>query len=207
MIIKCCGMNDPQSIRSLAALELDLMGFIFWNGTARSALQLDPAVLDVLPVTMGRVGVFVNEDCKVILPVAGNYGLSHVQLHGQESPEVCTRIHCTGLKVIKAFPVACAEDLKAVSRYEGSCDYYLFDTKSILPGGSGMQYDWSLLEHYKGVTPFLLSGGIGPEDAKRIIRFRHPHLAGIDINSKFETAPGVKDVAMTRQFIKEINQY
>lgn len=206
MIIKCCGVNNPESIRSLAALGLDLMGFIFWNGTARAALQLDPAVLDVLPVSMGRVGVFVNEDYKVILPVTGNYGLSHVQLHGQESPELCERIRCTGLKVIKAFPVACAEDLKAVSRYEGSCDYYLFDSKSILPGGSGMQYDWSLLEHYKGATPFLLSGGISSQDAKRILQFRHPQCAGIDINSRFETAPGVKDVALIRQFIKEINQ-
>lgn len=206
MIIKCCGMNNPESIRSLAALGLDLMGFIFWNGTARAALQLDPAVLDVLPVSMGRVGVFVNEDYKFILPVTGNYGLSHVQLHGQESPELCERIRCTGLKVIKAFPVACAEDLKVVSQYEGSCDYYLFDSKSILPGGSGMQYDWSLLEHYKGATPFLLSGGIRSQDAKRILQFRHPQFAGIDINSRFETAPGVKDVALIRQFIKEINQ-
>lgn len=206
MIIKCCGVNNPESIRSLAALGLDLMGFIFWSGTARAALQLDPAVLDVLPVSMGRVGVFVNEDYKVILPVTGNYGLSHVQLHGQESPELCERIRCTGLKVIKAFPVACAEDLNAVARYEGSCDYYLFDTKSILPGGSGMQYDWSLLEHYKGTTPFLLSGGISSQDAKRILQFRHPQFAGIDINSRFETAPGVKDVALIRQFLKEINQ-
>ena len=206
MIIKCCGVNNPESIRSLAALGLDLMGFIFWNGTARAALQLDPAVLDVLPVSMGRVGVFVNEDYKVILPVTGNYGLSHVQLHGQESPELCERIRCTGLKVIKAFPIACAEDLNVVANYEGSCDYYLFDTKSILPGGSGMQYDWSLLEHYKGATPFLLSGGISSQDAKRILQFRHPQLAGIDINSRFEIAPGVKDVVLIRQFIKEINQ-
>ncbi|MDD4823536.1 MAG: phosphoribosylanthranilate isomerase [Bacteroidales bacterium] len=199
-------MNDPESIRSLAALRLDLMGFIFWSGTARSALQLDPAVLDELPVSMGRVGVFVNEDYKTILPVTGNYGLSHVQLHGQESPELCERVRSTGLKVIKAFPIAGAEDLNAVASYEGCCDYYLFDTKSLLPGGSGMQYDWSLLEHYKGTTPFLLSGGIAPQDAKRILQFRHPQFAGIDINSRFETAPGVKDVSLIRQFIKEINQ-
>ena len=206
MIIKCCGMKDPESIRLLATLKLDLMGFIFWSGTARAALQLDPAVLDLLPERMGRVGVFVNEDEKTILPVTCNYGLSHVQLHGQETPELCARIHSTGLKVIKAFPVACAEDLKAAANYEGCCDYFLFDSKSVLPGGSGLQYDWSLLQHYKGITPFLVSGGIGAQDAKRILQFSHAQFAGIDINSRFETAPGVKDVALTRQFLKEINQ-
>ena len=132
------------------------------------------------------------------------FGLNYVQLHGNESPEYCRTLHSHGIRIIKAFSIALPKDLLAVSHYESFCDYFLFDTRSAHYGGSGQQFDWSILQRYTGSTPFLLSGGINSYSVKALKEFHHPRLAGIDINSRFETSPGIKDVERIERFLKEL---
>ena len=157
------------------------------------------------------VGVFVNDMPQNIVTAVYNYHLSYVQLHGDESTVMIDNLRRTlvpdivpQIKIIKAISVSSAEDLKRCEQYEGHIDLFLFDTKCKGYGGSGQKYDWSVLEAYTGPTPFLLSGGIGPDDAARLRDFHHPQCVGIDLNSKFETAPGMKDVEMLKKFINSL---
>ena len=181
------------------------MGFICWNGSARCVT----ATPTYLPETCRRVGVFVNPDVEYVRQKADELRLQCLQLHGQETPSQCSSLHrLTGLPVMKAIPVAGAEDIARARIYNNveGVDMLLFDTRSDAVGGSGRSFDWTLLHDYDCDTPFLLSGGIGPQDAARIRQFRHPRLAGIDLNSRFETSPGVKDIDTLRIFINEIRK-
>lgn len=159
------------------------------------------------------VGVFVNDMPQNIITAVYNYHLSYVQLHGDESPVMIDNLRRTlvpdivpQIKIIKAISVSNAEDLKCCEQYEGHVDLFLFDTKCKGYGGSGQKYDWSVLEAYTGQTPFLLSGGIGPGDADRLRDFHHPQCVGIDLNSKFETAPGMKDINLLQNFLHQLNK-
>ena len=159
------------------------------------------------------VGVFVNDMPQNIITAVYNYHLSYVQLHGDESPVMIGNMRRTlvpdivpQIKIIKAISVSSAEDLKRCEQYEGHVDLFLFDTKCKGYGGSGQKYDWSVLEAYTGQTPFLLSGGIGPDDADRLRDFHHPQCIGIDLNSKFETAPGMKDINLLQNFLHQLNK-
>ena len=198
-------MRDGENIRAAEALGLQWMGFICWNGSARCVT----ATPTYLPETCRRVGVFVNPDVEYVRQKADELRLQCLQLHGQETPSQCSSLHrLTGLPVMKAIPVAGAEDIARARIYNNveGVDMLLFDTRSDAVGGSGRSFDWTLLQAYDGDTPFLLSGGIGPQDAARIRQFRHPRLAGIDLNSRFETSPGVKDIDTLRIFINEIRK-
>ncbi|MDR1918776.1 MAG: phosphoribosylanthranilate isomerase, partial [Tannerellaceae bacterium] len=128
----------------------------------------------------------------------------YLQLHGDESPELCHSLQKRGFSLIKAFSIAGAADLKRTAAYEGRTDYFLFDTACPGYGGSGKSFDWSLLDAYEGETPFLLSGGVQPGSLEAIRRFRHPRFAGIDLNSGFESAPGLKDIDKLTPFIKQL---
>ena len=159
------------------------------------------------------VGVFVNDMPQNIVTAVYNYHLSYVQLHGDESPVMIDNLRRTlvpdiapQIKIIKAISVSSAEDLKRCEPYEGHVDLFLFDTKCKGYGGSGQKYDWSVLEAYTGQTPFLLSGGIGPDDADRLRDFHHPQCVGIDLNSKFETTPGMKDINLLQNFLHQLNK-
>ena len=159
------------------------------------------------------VGVFVDDMPQNIVTAVYNYHLSYVQLHGDESPVMIDNLRRTlvpdivpQIKIIKAISVSSAEDLKRCEPYEGHVDLFLFDTKCKGYGGSGQKYDWSVLEAYTGQTPFLLSGGIGPDDADRLRDFHHPQCVGIDLNSKFETAPGMKDINLLQNFLRQLNK-
>lgn len=196
MIVKICGMRDAENIRAAEALGPDLMGFIFYEKSPRRA-EVRPAYL---PAKEKRTGVFVNHGIGFILGKVDEFGLSWVQLHGSESPSDCLELKDKGLRVIKAFSIATAEDLSHVQDYEGCCDMYLFDTKTPGVGGSGRSFDWKLLDGYKGITPFLLSGGIGPDTDLSAVK--HPMLAGYDLNSRFETEPGLKNIEELGRFIK-----
>ena len=202
-LIKVCGMRDAENIREVEALGIDLMGFIFYQKSPRN-VEVIPRYL---PSAAARTGVFVNEDKAFILEKAGLMGLSHVQLHGAESPQLCSDLRAEGLKVMKAFSVAGPQDLEGVAAYAGCCDMFVFDTKCPGVGGSGRSFDWSLLDAYDGPVPFLLSGGIGSESASQLLAFRHPYLAGYDLNSRFETAPAVKDAAAISSFLKTIKEH
>ena len=201
-LIKVCGMREVENIREVEALGIDLMGFIFWPKSSRYVSER-PAYL---PTNCKRVGVFVDEDPETIKKIAEDYALDAIQLHGSESPDYIHALRVDGgfAAVIKAFNIATAADLEATKSYEGIVDYFLFDTKGKSVGGNGEKFDWSVLEAYTGETPFLLSGGIGPDDAERVIAFHHPKCVGLDLNSKFEVAPALKDINKLREFIKEI---
>lgn len=202
MKVKVCGMREPDNIREVGQLPIDWMGFIFYAPSPRYAGSLSPEEIDrQLPRRIKRVGVFVNEEAATVQAVAARYRLAAVQLHGAETPETCAALRATGLEVIKAFSLSAASDLEACLPYEGSCDYFLFDTRTPLYGGSGRQYDWNLLAAYRGRTPFLLSGGIGEDDALRLQAFSHPLCAGIDLNSRFEQQPGRKDAGRLQRFL------
>lgn len=201
-LIKVCGMRQAENIRAVEQLGVDMIGFIFYPKSPRCVCEL-PAYL---PVHALRVGVFVNEERQVIATYADRFGLDYIQLHGNESPEYCRSLQAAGTKLIKAFSIACTQDLHNVHSYEGTCDYFLFDTKSELPGGSGNQFDWDLLYAYSGHTPFLLSGGINSYSIPALKDFHHPRLAGYDINSRFELKPGEKDVERISRFLQELNK-
>jgi phosphoribosylanthranilate isomerase len=200
-MIKVCGMREAENIREVEALGIDMMGFIFWPKSGRYVSEQP----EYLPTKCLRVGVFVDEDPGLVKCIAHDYGLDYIQLHGQESPAYIFQLR--GLHVIKAFNIATAEDLEQTKTYESLVDYFLFDTKGKSVGGNGEKFDWSVLEAYNGKTPFLLSGGIGPDDADRVKAYRHPKCAGIDLNSRFEIAPGLKDVNKLKSFLEKIEEY
>lgn len=202
-MIKVCGMRDAENIREVEALGIDMTGFIFWPKSKRYVSEKP----EYLPVCCKRVGVFVDESIEQIKHIADDYALNIIQLHGSESPDSARHLRSVcgdGIATIKAFNIATIEDLDATKPYEGIVDYFLFDTKGQSVGGNGEKFDWSVLDSYDGKTPFLLSGGIGPDDAERAKEFHHPKCIGIDLNSRFEISPGLKDVNKLREFIKKI---
>lgn len=200
MIIKVCGMREAENIREVEGLGIDLIGFIFWPKSSRYVSER-PAYL---PTNCKRVGVFVDEDIEVVKKIAHDYALDYIQLHGHESTAYCAQLK--GLKLIKAFNIATAKDFEQTKSYEKLVDYFLFDAKGKSVGGNGTKFEWSVLDNYHGPTPFILSGGIGPDDATSIRRFHHPRLAGIDLNSRFELAPSLKDVTALQKFLNELNR-
>lgn len=224
MIIKVCGMRDAQNIREVMTLGVDMIGMIFWPKSprfvpmvrCRAGIIPDKASSSLTGIEakqVKRVGVFVDAMPQEIITCAYNYHLDYIQLHGSESPVMIDNLRRTlvpdilpEVRIIKALSIREADDVKRWREYEGHADMLLFDTKCKCVGGSGEQFDWSVLEGYDGSIPFLLSGGIGPDDAERVKAFRHPMLAGIDLNSRFEIEPALKDVAKLENFIKEIRK-
>ncbi len=202
-MIKVCGMREAENIREVEVLGVDLMGFIFWPKSSRY-VSVRPAYL---PTRCKRVGIFVNEEVEQVKRIADDYALDIIQLHGSESPDYVQRLRLVygdNITIIKAFNIATTVDLEATKPYEGIVDYFLFDTKGKCVGGNGEKFDWRVLDDYIGETPFLLSGGIGPDDAERIKTYHHPQCMGIDLNSRFEIAPGLKDVTALARFLYEI---
>ena len=207
MIVKVCGMRDADNIREVESLDefAILIGFIFYPQSPRYVDK----VPDYLPERCNRVGVFVDADIMDIKRHIAEYVLDFVQLHGNESPEFCERLLNDDevpsyLGIIKTIQVSTVDDLKQAEAYEGVVAYFLFETKCDSHGGSGKQFDWSVLQHYNGNTHFLITGGIGPEDAEKVRAFKHPKFVGIDLNSRFETSPAMKSVEKLRKFLSEL---
>lgn len=218
--IKVCGMREPENIRALNALDVDMMGLIFYPKSPRYVRSI-PVSAGIVPDRAASllrpraklVGVFVNEMPQTVVTHAYNYRLDYIQLHGNETPTYIDNLKRTlipdilpDVKIIKAISIREADDVKRWRQYEGHIDLLLFDTKCKTVGGSGEQFDWSVLSTYDGDIPFLLSGGIGPQDAESIKQFKHPMFAGIDVNSKFEDAPAHKDINKLQNFISSIRQ-
>lgn len=201
-IIKVCGMRDAENICAVEALDgIDMIGFIFYPRSPRYVGR----VPDYLPAHAARVGVFVNENEANVSDCIRRFHLDCVQLHGEESPALCRSLRTKGVKVIKALSIACGKDIEQADGYQDACDYLLFDTRCPQRGGSGQRFDWELLHQYQGDTPFLLSGGIGPQDAEAVSAFRHSRLAGFDLNSRFERQPGIKDVERLQAFLQTLD--
>lgn len=207
MNIKVCGITQFKQLQQLEALNVDYAGLIFYKDSPRymgdklSGKEVKGADFD-----LKKVGVFVNPSYSDLLDAIDDYGLDIVQLHGNETPEMCEELNAE-VEVIKAFRLGengTADIDKMVEPYDAACDYYLFDTAGLKEsfGGTGKQFNWSILNSAKIEKPFFLSGGIGPEDAEKIKAFKHPDFFAIDVNSKFETEPGVKDMAAILKFMQ-----
>lgn len=204
MKIKVCGMKDAENIKEVAALGPDYMGFIFYERSPRYCGGLAPAVVKSLRENVKPVMVSVDLTEDEIMKIVDRYGFGIVQLHGHETPELCFSLRSRGLKVVKAAGMRSAASLDILREYGGAVDAFLLDTLCVTKGGSGKKFDWSILEAYDLPEDFYLSGGIGPQDAEALKALNHPRFVGIDLNSRFETEPGVKDVELLRKFINEI---
>jgi phosphoribosylanthranilate isomerase len=202
MKLKVCGMREPDNIAALSALQPDYMGFIFWAPSNRYVSETTP----VLDKSIKKTGVFVDASVDYIQSSIPAHQLQAVQLHGEETPGYCQLVQNFGVEVIKAFSVKDAFDFSMLEAYENSCDFFLFDTKGALPGGNGYTFDWSLLKEYPSQKPFFLSGGIGLENTQEIKELLNTDLPlhAIDVNSKFEVAPGLKKIEELTQFKNEL---
>ena len=207
MNIKVCGITQFKQLQQLEALNIDYAGLIFYKdsplymGGKITGKQIKDADFDIK-----KVGVFVNPGYSELLDAIDEYGLDIVQLHGNETPEMCEELSGE-VEVIKAFRIVGDESInidEMVMPYDAACDFYLFDTAGLKEsfGGTGQQFDWSILKKAKIEKPFFLSGGIGPGDAQKVKTFKHPDFFAIDVNSKFEMAPGIKDMAAILKFLQ-----
>ena len=201
MRLKVCGMRELENISALSELDPNYIGFIFWSESSRFVNKKTPP----LDKKIIKTGVFVDATFDYILTKIKDHQLDAVQLHGQESCSYCKVIKDYGLEVIKSFSIKNTFDFNTLEDYENSCDYYLFDTKGKLPGGNGFTFDWKILNEYPSQKPFFLSGGIGVDnlnEIKKLVKTKLP-IHAIDVNSKFETAPGNKNIELLKKFKKE----
>ncbi|MBK8952225.1 MAG: phosphoribosylanthranilate isomerase [Chitinophagaceae bacterium] len=203
MNIKVCGITEMKQLQQLDGLDVDFAGLIFYKDSPRYVGdKLPKKEVKKADFDLKKVGVFVNPELIDVLDAIDDYGLEVVQLHGDESPEMCDDLS-SEVEVIKAFRITGDENIdELVAPYDAVCDYYLFDTGGLKEsfGGTGQQFDWSILNKAKIEKPFFLSGGISVEDTARLKTFKHPDLFGVDINSRFEKEPGVKDMSKVLQF-------
>ncbi len=199
--LKVCGMREVENLTALGGVSPDFIGLIFYSKSPRDAsnTKLNKELISDIP----RVGVFVNPTLEEVLEKAKVFNLSYVQLHGDESVQMAKDIKLSGLGIIKVFRVADVLPIEQMTAFADSIDYFLFDTKTNLFGGSGRKFDWNVLEEYPFAIPYFLSGGIAPEDVELICKMNLPGLYAIDINSRFEIAPGHKDIEKIRK-VKEL---
>lgn len=205
MQVKVCGITDNKNMREVAGLRPDFMGFIFYDPSPRDvSSKVRQLELNLVPAAIKKVAVLVNETPGYVREIVMRYGFDAVQLHGEEPPD-----YCSGLRdlcmVIKCFPVG--QVLPAgLADYEGSCDMFLFDTATAGRGGSGRPFNHRLLNDYRGTTPFLIGGGVSPGDAAtmKMLADEMKLFAGIDLNSRFEVRPGIKDVVLLSNFMQEL---
>ena len=205
--IKICGMRDKENILDVAELKPDLIGFIFYPASPRYAAGLPDNMMFEQSLTgIRKAGVFVDADFDEITKTINKYSLDIIQLHGHETPDFCHRIKNEGVDVIKVFNIYGSDDFRACGKYTECTDYFLFDTLTAVHGGSGHKFDWKILDSYNSEHPFFLSGGISSIDAVDILAINNPSFYGIDLNSRFEIKPGLKDIEKLRSFISEIRQ-
>lgn len=223
-------MREPENVRDVENLGVDMIGFIFCADSERYVSMVSsnagiipdyaygrqngdeaPACGAMQKSKPHRVGVFVDDMPQNIVTRIYNYNLDYVQLHGNETAAMIDNLRRTvdpdirpGLKIIKALSIRSEQDVKRWREYEDHADMLLFDTKGCKAGGNGEHFDWTLLDAYHGNIPFLLSGGISVDDADSINAIRHPMFAGVDLNSRFEVRPGLKDVALLKEFIRKL---
>ena len=207
MNLKICGMKHADNLSAVVALVPDYLGFIFYEKSPRYFVNtLSPETVRALPATIQRVGVFVNAATDYVQPVADRYGLSALQLHGQEPPEQCEALRSMGYTIFKVFGVNQTFDFDQLTPYQPHVDAFLFDTATPQHGGSGLPFDWSVLSNYRLPIPFFLSGGIGLDNLDQAMKIDHPQLLGLDVNSRFETAPGRKSIHQLQQLIARLGR-
>lgn len=204
MKLKVCGMKYPENIREVAQLQPDFLGFIFHE---RSTRNFDDSIPKIQK-SIKKVGVFVDESIEFMSRQIEKHGLSMVQLHGHESPEVCRMLASTKVKVIKVFSIKDEFDFSVLFPYEDVCDYFLFDTKGKLPGGNGYTFNWNVLKKYPSTKPYFLSGGIGLDQLESLKEFKKNKVSelcfAIDVNSRFESEPGLKIPKAIKEFKSQL---
>ncbi len=206
MKLKVCGMKYQENIAEVAKLQPDYLGFIFYKKSPRFFDGIIPSI----PKSIKKVGVFVDASIPFILEKVKKYSLDAIQLHGTESPDFCVRCHAelveasNSIEIIKVFAIKDDFNFNRLKPYETVCNYYLFDTKGKLPGGNGYTFNWKVLKDYPSSKPFLLSGGIGPGETENVLSFlrmqESKYCHAIDVNSKFETEPGLKNIELLKKF-------
>lgn len=198
MKIKVCGMRDARNIAEVTRLAPDYMGFIYYAPSPRFAGDTSGETFSAVPASIRKTLVLVNEDTETAKALLAQHHFDAVQLHGAESPA-----YAAGLKgkaeVWKAFGINEAFNFGQLEAYKGVVDYFLFDTKTEVHGGSGRSFNWRLLDKYKLDIPFFLSGGLSLENLKSVTEIKHPQFYGVDLNSRFELSPGLKDVEKLQQ--------
>ena len=229
-LIKVCGVRDEENIKQLLALDIDMIGFVFCPDSPRY-VQMISSMAGIIPDyskdryekqsgtftetddmnRVKRMGVFSDDMPQNIITRIYNYNLDYVQLQGEESLVMIDNLRRSvdpdiraGIKIVKTISVASVADLEQCKAYEGHADLLRFDARCSADDSRENKFDWSLLDAYHGKTPFLLSGDIGLEDAELLRKFQHPMCVGIEVNSRFETAPGVKDINLLKRFIVEV---
>ncbi len=207
MFIKVCGIKYPENLKEVILLSPDAIGFIFYSGSPRFVgTDILPYDVKIIPGSILKTGIFVNEIAVQVLKKADEYNLDLVQLHGDETPAYCEMLSSYGINLIKAFSVDDSFDFSITDDYSSSCKYFLFDTRGKKVGGNGIRFNWDILEGYPGTTKFLLSGGINPESIPDIKKIRHNMFTGLDLNSGFEIEPGRKSFKQLEDFIKKIRK-
>lgn len=201
MKLKVCGMREAQNIEALKDLKPDYMGFIFWEPSKRYCHKVPKNI----PNHIQKVGVFVDASLDEIQRVISLNDLQAVQLHGNETPALCESLFMK-TQVIKAFQIGPDFDFSSLIDYKKHCHYFLFDTQGPLPGGNGTTFDWSMLKNYTLDHPFFLSGGIGLNSIEKIAEIRRVGLPihALDINSKFEMVPGLKNIDDIKLFKEKL---
>lgn len=202
--IKICGMTDIDNISKILFLEPDYLGFIFYPKSPRYVVgRLKPEMLSIIPDTVRRVGVFVNANENDIRQMANQYGLQTIQLHGNETPDQCFALRAAGYEVIKAFSIRQASDFESVQEYTDSVDYFLFDAKTENYGGGGVTFDWQLILRQPLRKPWFISGGLSPEN---LVQAAQTGASGVDLNSRFEIEPGIKDYDSLNAALTELRR-
>ncbi len=205
MKIKVCGLRDPENIKAVSALNPDYMGFIFYGPSPRFVDELDIETLAAIPSVINKTAVFVNESLETINMLVDKYNFDFIQLHGDETPAFCNSLRDKAI-VIKALGVNNDFDFKQLNKYKNKADLFLFDTKTAAHGGSGISFDWNILNKYELEIPFFLSGGLSLDNLNEIKDIDHPQFYGVDLNSKFEVSPGLKDIEKLEKAFDIIKQ-
>jgi phosphoribosylanthranilate isomerase len=199
--LKVCGLNDPKNINELILLKPDMIGLIFHEGSPRN--MSDFTLKLNIPQNIKKVGVFVDSDPVYVSSLVELFGLNAIQLYHEDlKPFQKLR---EKVKLIKALPIGNKSDILRTGTYLQDCDLFLFDTKGEKTGGNGIKFDWENLKWYHGGLPFLLGGGISLQDASLLKELKHKNLIGIDINSKFEISPGIKNIDLIRTFKNKLH--
>lgn len=212
MMIKVCGMRDIHNINQLQELDIDFMGIIRYSKSKRYVDDLQKEKVAQQTMNKGTVGVYVNETLENILQDFIPLQLDVIQLHGNEDPAFAKALLEIDIKIFKAFQITEDFNFDSLKEWEALAAQYvgklffLFDTATPNYGGSGKKFNWSILDSYKGEVPFLLSGGISDKDADAIKELKHKMFLGVDLNSKFETEPGVKDIELIKTFIEKLRK-
>lgn len=206
MKIKVCGLKFPENVKAVAALQPDFVGLIFYPHSPRFVGYEPNEELTELRLPAKKTGVFVDKDFSTIKSIIQKYQLDAVQLHGNESAETCGALRET-VEIIKAFGLDENFDFHQLKAYENKVDYFLFDTKTTVYGGSGKVFDWRVLENYTLNVPFFISGGLSVENISSVLEFKHPAFYGLDLNSRFEDEPGLKNIKKLEEAFGLVKMY